>query len=38
VPLLPSEGMIVLDVVHGRIMYVELLDRKPLRDARVLPA
>jgi hypothetical protein len=35
VPLLPSEGMLVLDVVFGRIMYVEVLSRKPLRDMRI---
>ncbi|MFE4600251.1 hypothetical protein ACFRKE_05285 [Kitasatospora indigofera] len=35
VTLLPSEGMLVLDVVDGRIMYVEVLDREPLRDARL---
>ncbi|MFD8418586.1 hypothetical protein [Streptomyces sp. NPDC059466] len=27
VPLLPSKGMLNLDVVDGRIMYVEILDR-----------
>ncbi|GAB2745036.1 hypothetical protein [Kitasatospora kifunensis] len=31
VPLLPSKGMLVLDVVDGRIMYVEVLDRPPMR-------
>lgn len=36
VPLLPSKGMLVLDVVDGRIMYVEVLDRAPLRYARAL--
>ncbi|CAG6394866.1 hypothetical protein NMG29_32915 [Streptomyces cocklensis] len=30
VPLLPSSGMVNLDVVHGRIVYVEILDRPPL--------
>jgi hypothetical protein len=30
VPLLPSKGMVNLDVVHGRIMYVEILDRPPM--------
>ncbi|MFD4585832.1 hypothetical protein ACIOWI_24590 [Streptomyces sp. NPDC087659] len=34
VPLLPAEGMLVLDVVHGRIMYVEVLNRAPMRDHR----
>ena len=24
-------GMVVLDVVHGRIMFVEILDQPPLR-------
>ncbi|MHB9855945.1 hypothetical protein ACSYGO_42790 [Streptomyces krungchingensis] len=37
VPLLPSEGMLVLDVVHGRIKYVEVLDRAPMRDRRSSP-
>ncbi|MFF7988920.1 hypothetical protein ACFZDG_03880 [Kitasatospora xanthocidica] len=35
VPLSPSTGMIVLDVLDGRIVYVEVLDRAPLRDARL---
>ena len=35
VPLSPAEGMLVLDVVDGRIVYVEVLDRAPLRDMRV---
>ncbi|MEU6090797.1 hypothetical protein ABZ865_29145 [Streptomyces sp. NPDC047085] len=30
VPLLSSRGMLCLDVVDGRIMYVEVLDRPPL--------
>ncbi|MEU1284033.1 hypothetical protein [Kitasatospora sp. NPDC005856] len=34
VTLSPADGMLVLDVVDGRIMYVEVLDREPLRDAR----
>jgi hypothetical protein len=29
-PLVPSSGMVNLDVVHGRIVYVEILDRPPL--------
>ncbi|KDN88024.1 hypothetical protein [Kitasatospora cheerisanensis] len=33
-PLFAEEGMVVLDVVDGRIMYVELVDRPPLRDTR----
>ncbi|MFF1874652.1 hypothetical protein [Kitasatospora herbaricolor] len=36
-PLSPSTGMLNLDVVNGRIMYVEVLDREPLRDVRVRP-
>ena len=31
VPLLPSKGMLVLDVVRGRIMYIEILNRAPMR-------
>lgn len=34
VPLSPAEGMLVLDVVDERIVYVEVLDRGPLRDTR----
>ncbi|WP_433452515.1 hypothetical protein ACQPXS_30765 [Streptomyces sp. CA-142005] len=30
VPLLPSRGMLCLDVVDDRIMYVEVLDRPPM--------
>lgn len=30
VPLLAARGMLILDVVHGRIMYVEILDRPPM--------
>ncbi|MFH8774174.1 hypothetical protein [Streptomyces sp. NPDC017958] len=30
VPLLPSRGMLCLDVGDGRIMYVEVLDRPPM--------
>ncbi len=30
VPLSPSEGMLVLDVVYGRIMYIEILNRPPM--------
>jgi hypothetical protein len=29
VPLLPARGMVNVDVVHGQIMYVEILDRPP---------
>lgn len=32
VPLLPSQGMLVLDVVDDRIMYIEVLDRPPMND------
>ncbi|MGW1956242.1 hypothetical protein ACWCPI_26425 [Streptomyces sp. NPDC001920] len=31
VPLLPSQGMLCLDVVDHRIVYVEVLDRPPPR-------
>ncbi|WP_327262371.1 hypothetical protein OG444_13270 [Streptomyces sp. NBC_01232] len=31
VPLLPDRGYLILDVVHGRIMFVEVLDRPELR-------
>ncbi|GAA1398374.1 hypothetical protein GCM10009639_36840 [Kitasatospora putterlickiae] len=31
VPLEPSDGMLVLDVVDDRIMYIEVLDRPPMR-------
>lgn len=34
VPLLPPTGMLNLDVVHGRIMYVEILNRPPLLRRR----
>ncbi|MER5278074.1 hypothetical protein ABT025_20300 [Streptomyces sp. NPDC002809] len=30
VPLLPVEGMLILDIVDGRIMYIEILDRPPM--------
>ncbi|MEU5756801.1 hypothetical protein [Streptomyces sp. NPDC047829] len=30
VPLCPAAGMLILDVVDGRIVYVEILDRPPL--------
>ncbi|WP_159028613.1 hypothetical protein [Kitasatospora sp. MY 5-36] len=32
VPLPPAHGTLVPDVVGGRIGYVEVLDREPLRD------
>ncbi|MFF5444760.1 hypothetical protein [Streptomyces sp. NPDC012888] len=31
VALLPRQGMLNVDVVHGRIVYVEVLDRPPPR-------
>lgn len=31
VPLLSARGMLCLDVVYGRIMYVEVLDRPAMR-------
>ncbi|MEV6394613.1 hypothetical protein AB0M39_07480 [Streptomyces sp. NPDC051907] len=34
VPLLPEKGMLVLDVVYGRIMYIEVLDRQPMTAQR----
>jgi hypothetical protein len=32
VSLLPEEGMLVLDVVNGRIMYIEVLDRPTMHN------
>ncbi|MGW3201214.1 hypothetical protein ACWDBD_43050 [Streptomyces sp. NPDC001118] len=37
VPLLPSKGMLVLDVVDGRIMYIEVLDRPPMHRRSAPP-
>jgi hypothetical protein len=37
VTLAPEQGMIILDVVDGRIMFVEVLDHPPLRDASEKP-
>ncbi|WP_326590931.1 hypothetical protein [Streptomyces sp. NBC_01294] len=38
VPLLPERGMLILDVVDGRIVYVEILDRPPMhRASRAAP-
>ncbi|MFE1314762.1 hypothetical protein [Streptomyces sp. NPDC058755] len=37
VPLLPSRGMLCLDVVDGRIMYVEVLDRPPMHHRSSRP-
>lgn len=36
--LFPGSGYLILDVVHGRIVYVEILDRPPLRRASPRPA
>ncbi|MFD8891382.1 hypothetical protein ACFVZ8_10890 [Streptomyces sp. NPDC059558] len=33
VPLFTDRGYLILDVVHGRIMFVEVLDRPELRPA-----
>ncbi|MCX4801639.1 hypothetical protein ACFWWM_01870 [Streptomyces sp. NPDC058682] len=33
VQLFPERGYLILDVVHGRIMFVEVLDRPELRPA-----
>ncbi|MFD6970809.1 hypothetical protein [Streptomyces sp. NPDC059979] len=38
VPLLPERGMLILDVVDGRIVYVEILDRPPMRRASPRPS
>lgn len=34
VPLSPSEGMLILDVVYGRIMYIEVLDRASMHSRK----
>ncbi|WP_228539748.1 hypothetical protein [Nocardia sp. XZ_19_385] len=34
ISLSPEQGMLTLDVVDERIMYVEVLDRAPMRDIR----
>ncbi|MGW0903363.1 hypothetical protein [Streptomyces sp. NPDC002853] len=34
VPLSPSKGMVALDVVHGRIMYIEILNRAPMHSLK----
>ena len=31
VPLVPAQGDLILDVVDGRIMYIEILSRPPMR-------
>ncbi|MDD9381371.1 hypothetical protein M8Z33_32915 [Streptomyces sp. ZAF1911] len=38
VPLLPERGMLIVDAVDGRIVYVEILDRPPMRRASPEPA
>jgi hypothetical protein len=37
VPLLPSKGMLILDVVDDRIMYIEVLDRPPMHRQSARP-
>ncbi|MCX4778264.1 hypothetical protein [Streptomyces sp. NBC_01264] len=37
-PLLPERGMLHVDAVDGRIVYVEVLCRPPLRRASPEPA
>ncbi|MEV5842188.1 hypothetical protein AB0M32_09435 [Streptomyces sp. NPDC051985] len=37
VPLSPSKGMLVLDIVDGRIMYIEILDRPPMHRQSAQP-
>ncbi|MFC1402668.1 MULTISPECIES: hypothetical protein [Streptacidiphilus] len=32
VPLMPEEGMLNLDVLDGRIMFIEVLDRAPMHN------
>ncbi|MFI8106821.1 hypothetical protein [Streptomyces sp. NPDC086023] len=34
-PLMPEKGMLIVDVVQGRIRYVEVIDHAPLRDHRI---
>ncbi len=31
-PLMPEEGMLNLDVLDGRIMFIEVLDRAPMHN------
>lgn len=38
VPLLPDRGMLILDVLRGRIEYVEVLDRPEYRLPSSLPS
>lgn len=35
--LSPADGMLLLDVVHARIMFVEVLLRSPMPDRRQTP-
>ncbi|WP_189702468.1 hypothetical protein [Streptomyces chromofuscus] len=37
VPLSPSKGMLILDIVDGRIMYIEILDRPPMHRQSAQP-
>ncbi|MGW1092572.1 hypothetical protein ACWD4L_41685 [Streptomyces sp. NPDC002596] len=37
VMLSPPEGMLLLDAVHARARYVEVLRRSPMRDRRRTP-
>ncbi|MFC4503648.1 MULTISPECIES: hypothetical protein [Streptomyces] len=37
VPLTPSEGMLILDAVDGRIMYIEIIDRPPMHRRTAQP-
>ncbi|MEU8122490.1 hypothetical protein AB0C21_27600 [Spirillospora sp. NPDC049024] len=37
VPLSPSKGMLILDVVDARIMYIEILDRPPMHRRNAQP-
>lgn len=37
VPLSPEKGMLVLDVVDARIVYVEIIDRPPMHPRSVQP-
>ncbi|MFJ9714126.1 hypothetical protein [Streptomyces sp. NPDC101234] len=37
VPLSPSKGMLILDIVDGRIMYIEILGRPPMHRQSAQP-
>ncbi|MEU1165130.1 hypothetical protein ABZ372_33290 [Streptomyces sp. NPDC005921] len=37
VPLSPSKGMLILDIVDARIMYIEILDRPPMHRQSTQP-